>query len=108
MTVPVVLLDVNPVITKTTDSLLILFNAFLASGGASMTACGRFLPSISDVSEPSECLLLVKAEMRLCQESAYRSEAAVRLLNCVRAATDPLQTSLVLRSIRIVRAIKAA
>jgi len=45
MTVPVILLDMNPVITKTADSLLILFNAFPASGGASMTAYGRKPPS---------------------------------------------------------------
>lgn len=47
MTVPVIPLDLNPVITKTTDNLLILFNAFLASGGAFMTAPGHSRPGMS-------------------------------------------------------------
>lgn len=88
MTVPVVLLDVNPVITKTTDSLLILFNAFLASGGTSMTASGRYEPLKSSCFSRIQRPLLVRADVQI---EALGKPGAERLVS---ARKRPLQTEL--------------
>lgn len=42
--------------------------------------------------ERRECLLVMRADIRLDPVSAYRSEAAVRLLDCKKAASDPKRT----------------